>query len=389
VAGSVLRKPGLIVPLALVVIAGVVAAVVISRKGADAYKPPPLAFDGSADQLKATVIIPTLDTPMPEGKNVIWCASFQIAWNEFRDDVIGEPVKITGAQEIADRLNNSPITKDVLHAKGYYAKAGFVQDGVIEQIKKDMAARFPDVPTPRFGEGTVDLIAVAYAYFEVSVEFAHMFHENRDEFLFRGVRVTSFGIRETDRKPGDPARGQVLVLYSSEEEDEAWSDENEFIIDLSVGTRPYEIILARVERKATLADTLADVERKTKSSPSLFYHRLDHQDVLLVPNLSWRVEHRFSEIEGQDKPLLNEGHEGNWLSLAYQMIQFKLDRAGAVLKSEARIEVPYAGHPRRFVLDKPFLILIRKREGEKNPSEYMTQPFFVMWVENAELLCKP
>ena len=37
------------------------------------------AFDGSSEQLQKTIIVPTLDTPMPGGKNVIWCASFQLA----------------------------------------------------------------------------------------------------------------------------------------------------------------------------------------------------------------------------------------------------------------------------------------------------------------------
>jgi len=39
------------------------------------------------------------------------------------------------------------------------------------------------------------------------------------------------------------------------------------------------------------------------------------------------------------------------------------------------------GANRRFVFDKPFLIVMKKRGAER--------PFFVMWVANAELLCKP
>jgi hypothetical protein len=387
--GDARRLVAVVVLVLVVVVCVVIVVVVLGRKGTQPYVPAAYVFDGPSDKLALTVIVPTLDTPMPADKNVIWCASFQLAWNEFRDDVIGEPVKITGAQEIADRLNASTITGDILEPDDYYAKAGFAADGTVEHIREDMTAQLPDVTLPDFAVEDPNLVAVAYAYLQVSVEFAHMFHDNRDEFLFRGVPVTSFGIRETDTRPDDPARNQVLILYSSEKEDEPWSDENEFIIDLSMGTRPYEIVLARVERKATLAEMLADVERKTKSSESFFYYRLDHQDVLLVPNMNWRVEHRFSEIEGVEKLLLNEGHGDNWLGLASQMIQFKLDRAGALLRSEARIEeVTYAGRPRRFVFDKPFLILMRKREGEKHPSDYATQPFFVMWVENAELLCK-
>ncbi len=34
-----------------------------------------------------------------------------------------------------------------------------------------------------------------------------------------------------------------------------------------------------------------------------------------------------------------------------------------------------------FVCDHPFLIVVKKRGAKR--------PFFVMWVDNAELLCKP
>ena len=61
---------------------------------------------------------------------------------------------------------------------------------------------------------------------------------------------------------------------------------------------------------------------------------------------------------------------------AKQGIKFKLDRCGAMLESEATIMV--ASIPRYFIFNRPFLIYMKKRDCE--------QPFFVMWVDNAELL---
>ena len=56
--------------LLLFVVVGA-AAVVLLRGRASSYSPPPMAYDGSSDGLKQTVIVPTLDTPMPEGKNIV------------------------------------------------------------------------------------------------------------------------------------------------------------------------------------------------------------------------------------------------------------------------------------------------------------------------------
>src|SRR5262245_31051436 len=64
------------------------------------------AFDGASTELTHTVIVPTLDTPIPPGKSAIWCASCQIAWDQMRG-VVGEPIRLDGAEEVADRLNRS------------------------------------------------------------------------------------------------------------------------------------------------------------------------------------------------------------------------------------------------------------------------------------------
>ena len=60
------------------------------------------------------------------------------------------------------------------------------------------------------------------------------------------------------------------------------------------------------------------------------------------------------------------------------MIDFSLSRKGVVVKSEARIGGGGA-LPRRLHFNRPFLIYVKKRGAEYSP-------FFVMWVDNAELL---
>src|SRR5262245_55263782 len=68
------------------------------------YRPPDFAFDGDSSELSHTVVVPTLDTPLPKNKSVIWCSSFQIAWDRLCEDA-GGPFQITGAEEAVERLN--------------------------------------------------------------------------------------------------------------------------------------------------------------------------------------------------------------------------------------------------------------------------------------------
>ncbi len=101
--------------------------------------------------------------------------------------------------------------------------------------------------------------------------------------------------------------------------------------------------------------------------------------MLLVPNLNWSVRHRFGELEGPDKKLLNSRLRGLYLSDAIQTIDFRLDRSGVELKSESGA-IAKASSFGDCLFDHPFLILVKKRSSE--------QPMLVMWVDNAELLCK-
>jgi hypothetical protein len=192
--------------------------------------------------------------------------------------------------------------------------------------------------------------------------------------------VGSFGIRKKDDYAYHRLRRQVQVLYCPREA--IWSEKEipEFILDPCKTSQPYQIVLARVARKPTLADTLADIEQKmaAQPDPDRFQSTMGPRDTLLVPNIAYRVSHRFKELEGNDKPFLNPALRGLYLTTALQTIQFHLDRSGAELSSESKLFVKPGAS--LFEFDRPFLVCMKKRGGKR--------PFFVMWVENAELLEK-
>src|SRR5262249_6816697 len=118
------------------------------HKHDESYTPPPLSFDGASDQLKQTAIVPTLDSPIPDGKSAAWCDSFQLAWNRLKDDVAKGPIQLANAQSIADRLNRADQSEKDVDRDAVYAAAGLAKDGIVERIQADMARQFPNVPKP-------------------------------------------------------------------------------------------------------------------------------------------------------------------------------------------------------------------------------------------------
>ncbi len=333
---------------------------------------PEPSFSGSSAELQHTIFVPTLQSRMPKNKSALWCATLPLAFQQLEKDVVRGPIELEGAGEVSRDLSRTPPAE--LAAEHYYVAAGFYKDGILERIRRELSARFPKAPLPGKDPHLFKL-AMAYAYLEVALLYEFQFKDSEEPLAFKDSRgqetpVHAFGIRKSDADKGVKSfRSQVQVLFRKGKE---------FAVDLSRNTQPYQIVLARMDRKTTLQATLEDLNKRlAEGKPDI----LGDATILLVPNMNWRVEHRFRELEG--KTILSPGfRKDTFFSLVSQFIQFKMDRKGATIASGARINVAFNGHEAgpevNFIFDRPFLIVLKKRDRR--------QPFFVMWVDNAELL---
>ena len=91
------------------------------------------AQEWDSKDLKQTVVVATLDCPLPEHKNAIWCCTFQMAWDKLKTDVIGEPIQVLAAEDLAIRLNRAAFPATDIEPQSYYANAGFVKNGILER----------------------------------------------------------------------------------------------------------------------------------------------------------------------------------------------------------------------------------------------------------------
>jgi hypothetical protein len=100
---------------------------------------------------------------------------------------------------------------------------------------------------------------------------------------------------------------------------------------------------------------------------------------VVIPILNFDLWQEYDDL--CNKPITTAGPlHGMPIVLAMQSIRFRLDEHGAILKSEAVKAVKSAEPkaPRKFIFDKPFLILLQRRDA--------SQPYFALWVDNPELL---
>jgi hypothetical protein len=295
-----------------------------------------------------------------------------MAWHEIEKAVPVQPLEVEGAVEICRELSRTP--KPDLQPEHYYARGGLLSDGIQERVRREVTERFPNAVLPDIIEspGDPSKTAMGYACLDVSLRFDAFFRHSREPMPFRDrhgqhTDVHAFGIPEENKEGERHTREQVLVLFR---------DKGQFAVDLSAGSQPYQIIVARIERGPTLRAMLDTVEARIAQSEP---RHLNEVAVLLVPTMNWRLHHRFHELE---KPIINL--QFGVVVEALQSLQFKMDRKGARVISSAHLPVDWNnGHPEetdpdRYVFDRPFLIVMKQRGS--------AQPFLVMWIEHAELM---
>ena len=275
---------------------------------------------------KKTTIIPALELPIPPKQNIIWCSSFQLAWNKVA------PIHIENLGKVIRFLNQTNVSEKDLEVSSYRVNATFLN-------------------TDRL---------VLDAFLTAELQFEHPFQNLRTGMDFidsdgNKNRVKGFGIPYDQSNSMGMAPFQVEVLYKD-------AASEEFILDLSSRTKPYQLIVAKIDLLDNLADTIGNLN--SLISEQIGRGFLIPGNSLSVPNMDFHIQHNFRELES------------GLIETARQRVKFKLDRFGAKLESHAELKLVGVGSG-EYNLDRPFLIIMKKRDRQR--------PFFVTWVDNAEL----
>jgi hypothetical protein len=346
------------------------------EKLAGAEEFPPTVLAG---ELTETEILPHTRGPITPGRNYLYCATFQLAWNELQDQIVGAPIRLEGSPPMADELNRQSFRSGSLSDDSYVAMAGRVKDGIADEIRSAMNQKFP-AATPKLIEYPDDTVFFAYAYLQKTLPFPVKFDRLPKPLQFQAKRgrgpVASFGIQDFDEHGlrAERLTEQVTILD--------YVSDDDFVLRLS--TKTDEIILAKVTPQKSLADTIdAVMQRILQPIGKQVQPTLQKKESLVMPKIALNIDREYSEIVGNT--LQNQGWSDFYIGGAMQSTRFLLNESGARLESEAWIAVangdpPPPPKPRHFVFDRPFLIYLRELQAE--------QPYLAIWVESPELLVR-
>lgn len=317
-----------------------------------------------AKDLEQTIVTPHLEQKIAPATNVLWCSTFQLAWNVLCDQT-GGTVQMTPTPAIAPILNKKTASKADLDEDSYVAMAGLADEGICQDIRQELARKFEGRASPELLDATPPMAWVAYAYLFKELPFRWAFTRFNSHVDFGGRRVDWFGFHFDGNSDEVKMATQVAVLD--------YKDDDDLIVELKTQAQEDRLILAKVQPQASLGETIGVVEERiARAKPT----QIQDMETLLVPVLDFDILRRYRELEGRPIRTADEDLYRGSIIVAAQSIRFRLDERGAVLKSEGWAALGET--PRRFVFDKPFLILMKRREAK--------HPYFALWVGNAELL---
>ena len=325
------------------------------------------AVVAGAEELSNTLVTPHLECPIPEGTNVLWCATIQVAWNELCD-LVGGPVQLKPKEQDADILNRKQITADVLDPSSFVALAG-LGPKTITRIKKELKERFSGAARPKLLPTTIpEDVWLAYAYLFQYLPFEYAFTKMEYPFKFSQEPVNSFGILQylPDDEQNEALMARQVLVYD-------YRNNNDFIVELIPKNREHRIILACVPPENSLAKLVTEVNARISGKRP---KRLAESGTLKIPVIDFEVLKRYSQFVWRQIVTSNPEINGTRIEIAMQSIRFKLDEKGAVLKSEASFASSASSQD--LIFDKPFLVLLMKQKARL--------PYFALWVANAELL---
>lgn len=310
------------------------------------------ALKANADQLKHTVIVPTTESAIPPNANVIWCNTFQLAWHEL-SSVLGEEKMAGYASPTITQLNRSRASKDDLDEPSYVAAAGSGPD-FVRRVHRELEEKFKGQASSQFLPALTGSVPCAFSYLFKSLPFRWAFHRFETPLGFGGRQVESWGISQLlDFDKAEIQQSSQIYVHE-------YTSPEQFILELKVLSDGDQLILARVPARGTVQETIAGIRQRLSENARPGLRELED---LQVPVFNFEILRQFREVS---PPLAD----------AAQVVRFRLDERGAILRSEA---ISASAQPqRRFIFDGPFCVLLQRRNS--------TQPYFFLWAANSEVM---
>ena len=276
-----------------------------------------------------------------------WCGTFQLAWNDMKNELIKEDIVFNPNLDIVKNLNKETFNDTMLSSDYYFKTYGLKTLKLKKEIEDGIKNKFNQtsdiLDEISWDDENTSLTkkylfyTMLYREFAYNKEFQVL---SNDAFNGKGsIKYFGIGVKSTDEE-----REQIEVLFYKNPTGNTF---NEIYNNLVKNTNNY--------------------------TGSKYFGR---EDKFKAPMIDFNVKKEYEELE--NKPFYDKLNNEYEIIKAIQTINFSLDEKGGKVKSEAIIENVDTSvamdHVRVFNVDSTFALFLKEKNREK--------PYLALKVED-------
>ena len=311
-------------------------------------------------------VVPTMQDKI--SGNSAWCATFQLVWNDMKNEVVKKDIVFTPQEEMAKNLNKEEFTSDMISNEYYYKVYGLKTLELKDKIEKGILEKFNqksdiiddiDWSDDALNGARPDIVRyLFYCMLYRKFEFMQKFDKlDKGKFGTKYNDVEYFGI---DDKTESEVGNQIDVLF--------YNSENDFAISINTKSGD-EVIFYKNPKGSNFKEIYENMNKYAdKFKGDKVFNNID---VFKAPKLEVNQKREYTEF--QDKEFLTLDNNVAEIYKAIQSIKFSLDENGGEIKSEAIIDMKTNAmiseepeQPRKFYVDDTFAIFL-KEQGKDVP----------------------
>lgn len=315
-------------------------------------------------------IVPTMNDKITTDSS--WCGTFQLVWNDMKNEVVKKDVVFTPQLKIAENLNKEDFNETMLSEEYYYKIYGLKTIDLKKKIENDIKEKFNQTSdilndfdwsenglnNPNdIGSRRYFFYTMLFRKFEFLQEFDKL---DNDKFGNEYKDIQYFGI---DKNTKDSIGSQIKVMY--------YNSKDDFAVLINTKTND-EVIFCKNPKGSSFNEIYANMNNEaTKYKGDKSFKSIDE---FKAPNLTFDEKKEYKELEGKRfqtaDPIYTEGE----IYKAIQTIKLSLDQKGGEIKSEAAIDMkvdatafntkPKKEEPRYFYVDNTFVLFLREKGKE-------------------------
>lgn len=355
------KKAKILIIVAILIVLLIIGVIVINKTnivGKTATK---------LQQADGITVVPTMRDTITADSS--WCGTFQLVWNDMKNDIVKKDVIFTPQEEMAENLNREEFTQDMLSDEYYFKIYGLKSLELKEQIENGIMEKFnqesdilndfdwsedglnnPNNPN----EKRYFFYVMLYRKFEFLQEFDKL--EN-GKFGDKYNDIEYFGIDENTK---NSVGNQIDVLY--------YNSKDDFAIIVNTKTDD-EVIFCKSPQGKTFNEIYENMNKESKKYTGS--ENFKNVDEFKAPNLTFNEKREYTELQNKEFKTADPIYDTAKIEKAIQTIKFSLDEKGGEIKSEAAIDMkfdaisvstkPKADEPRYFYVDDTFTIFLREK----------------------------